>query len=743
MSSEPEAGSDIRLSAKHLSRRAVLLHGAGFAITLAFGPGPAGSRSKALTGDRAGSLARPNAWVSIGVDNQVTLISPASEMGQGVMTSIPLLIAEEMDADWNQVKVEQAPSDRAAYGNPGLGGVQATGASLTTRAYYQMLRLVGAQARLILTASAAQLLGVSRGELITAPGVVIHRLSGRQLTFGEIARRGRMPQPIPEATVVDLKRSLEWRYLGKDLPRVDIPAKVNGQAIFGIDIDLPELLHGAVARPPVQGEAPITVEDHAARQIRGFVKTVRLPYGVGVIAEGTWAARKACDALRITWSANSKARAYSSGQVLTEFRKIAASPGGDRVAVAHRGDVSALKGAAQILTATYATEHVHHATMEPPSATALVSAEQVELWGSFQAQSFLQTELAKIIGANVPINVHTTLLGGGFGRKYEADFAIDAVLLARETPGRPVKVTWSREDDVRHGKYRPLVAQFIEVGLDTHGSISAWRHHICADSIMARYAPDLFAKARGVDTPVTEGIDLAYEVPNLLGEYTREARGVDVGFWRGVGPGYTKFAVECMIDEVAGSVRADPLGFRLAHLRNHPRARGVLDAAAQMSGWSKRMDGSPLGIAYSDAYGSHCAIVAEVAIDHSRGLITVPNVWCAIDVGVVMQPRNVEAQIAGGITQGLSHCLHEKIDFVRGEVQQNNFHNYRVLRLSEAPEIQVRILSFPGAAPGGVGEAGVPVIGPAIANAFSAATKGRRLRQYPFSSDRVLTVLKG
>jgi isoquinoline 1-oxidoreductase beta subunit len=381
--------------------------------------------------------------------------------------------------------------------------------------------------------------------------------------------------------------------------------------------------------------------------------------------------------------------------------------------------------------------------MEPPNATALVSNERVEVWGPFQAQTIVQSLAAKIIGAaSENIAIHTTLVGGGFGRKYEADFALDALSLANAVPGQPIKVIWTREDDVQHGKYRPLEAQFLQVGLDSDGKIIAWHHRIVADSIMARYNPVLFEKAGGLDASVTQGIDFNYDIPGLLGEYVRVEHGVDVGFWRAVGPGYTKFAVECMLDEIATASNVDALEMRLRLLDRQPRARKVLQAVAEMSGWTRRPNGAPLGIAYSDAFGTHCAQVAEIA-SRDTGEIQVLNVWCAVDPGPVMQPDNVEAQITSGILFGISHCLHEQINIENGEVQQSNFNNYRVLRMSEAPEIHVELLGSPFESPGGIGEAGVPAIGAAIANAFAAGNGGRRLRHYPFVPERVKSVLNG
>ena len=727
-----------------LSRRSVLLQAGGLTLALAFAARPDAIAQLPNKPPKPFDLHRPNVWVTIGADDRITLISPASEMGQGVMTSIPLLIAEEMDADWNKVKVLQAPNAKA-YGNPKFGGAQATGGSQTTRAFFDPLRLVGAQTRNILIASASAMLGAPIDELTTEPNVVVHRATKRKLSYGEIAANGRIPDPIPQVTLTDLKPAADWRYLGKDLPRIDIPSKVDGSACFGTDLLLPGMLHGAVARPPVQGEVPISIDDAAARRVRGVKKIVPLPYGVGVVADDPWAAMKARNALRITWSTRSRAREYSSDQVLTEYQDLASGELGNPLIVVARGDVpSAVRSAFRVMTSTYVSEHVHQATMEPPTATALVSKGRVDVWGPFQEQTVVESLAAEMTGTpSEDIAIHTTLLGGGFGRKYESDFALDALSLAMALPDQPVKVIWTREDDTQHGKYRPLEAQFVRVGVDRTGQIVAWHHRIVADSITARYNPDQFKKMGGLDPSVTEGIDFNYDVPGLLGEYIRVDRGLDVGFWRAIGPGYTKFAVECMLDEVAAATGADALAMRLRLLDREPRAQKVLRAAAEMSGWERRPNGAPLGIAYSDAFGSHCAQVAQIEASRETGEIRVRNVWCAVDPGPVIQPGNVEAQIMSGIIFGISHCLHEQINIVNGEVQQSNFNNYRVLRLSEVPEIHVQVLGSPLESPGGIGEAGVPGIGAAIANAFAAGNGGHRLRHYPFVPERVKTALTG
>src|ERR1700723_1535919 len=511
-----------------LSRRSFLLRAGGVCIALGFRSHSVEAFAEQLAEmPQQWKLRRPNAWVTIGTDDLITLISPVSEMGQGVMTSIPLLIAEEMDADWQKVRIQQAPTNAKAYGNPKFGGIQTTGGSQSTRAFFDMLRLVGAQTRKVLMASAAVELHVPIAELMTQPNIVVHQPSGRTLSYGRLAELGSLADSIPEVTLADLKPAADWRYIGKVLPRIDVPSKVTGAAEFGIDVQLPGMLYGAIRRPAVQGEVPVSVKDTADGTIKGLTKIVPLPYGVGVVADNIWAARRALDALDITWSRKSLARGYSSNLVLADYQAIASKAGGASVVFARRGDAaSALRSTFKVVTAAYASDHVHHATMEPPNATALVSTERVDVWGPFQAQTVVQSIAANATGIDMSrVEVTTTMLAGGSGRKYGQDFALDAVLLAKSMPGRPVKVIWTREDDIQHGKYRPLEAQYIQVGFSKDGEITAWRHHIVAASIMARYAPDSFNRSGGLDPAITEGIDFNYEIPNLLGAYTRAERG--------------------------------------------------------------------------------------------------------------------------------------------------------------------------------------------------------------------------
>jgi isoquinoline 1-oxidoreductase subunit beta len=731
-----------RVQAERLTRRSFVVMIGGSAVGVAFGAISDATFARDATAAKGGR--RLNAWVTIADNGIVTITSPASEMGQGVMTAMPALIAEDMDADWAMVRVVQAPADSNTYGNPGFGGRQLTGGSRTTQGYYEMLRLVGAQTRKVLIAVAADMLKVPVGELSTEPNRVVHKNSGQMLGYGEIAGRGILPNPLPQAAKSDLKPIAQCRLIGNaSMQRLDIPSKTNGSARFGIDVQLPDMLYGAVLRAPVQGEQPKTIDDAAAKLVTGITAIVPLPYGVGIIGETVEATRKAKDLLKVEWSISSKVRTYDSDALLAAYADVGRDSAQTGVTVHAEADaLAAILVADKVIAADYLTDHVYHATMEPMNATAQVTASGVEIWASTQGPAPTQMAAAKIAGVTPDrVKVNTMLIGGGFGRRGEVDFITDAVLLAKAVPGRPVKVIWSREDDVQHGKYRPLTAQHIKAGIDAGGNIVGWHHRIVAQSIYARSFPDAFAKSGGVDGPVTEGSDISYDFPAHRVEYLRQPDGHDVGFWRAVGAGYTKFAIECMIDELAAAKSIDPLKFRLALLEKQTGAYKVIEAVGKMAGWSRKRKGRALGLAYSDAWHAHCAQIAEVSLDRESGDIRVHNVWCAIDPGLAIQPLNIKAQMVGGIIHGTSHALFEQINIVKGEVKEDNFGSYRVLRMSEAPDVHVQILTTPGNPPSGIGEVGLPPVAPAIANAIARLTGGVRLRHMPFLPDRVKAAL--
>lgn len=717
-----------------ISRRAFV---AGSAAGLTFTFTLTGRLARALA--QAGSFS-PNIWVSIAADGTITIVAPAIEMGQGAMTGMPMLIAEELDADWSKVKVNHSPLGRG-YGNPGFGGAQITGASRSTPGYFMPLRLAGAQARRVLLDAVAERWGVPVAELTTEPSVVVHAKSNRRLSYGDVAQFAKAPAELPKVTPADLKKTSQFRIIGTNVARVEMPDKVNGQARYGIDSSVPGMLIGAVLRPPVQGSTPESVDDSAALKVPGVTAVIKLPYGVGVVGTGYEATQKGKTALKVTWSKGAKAATYDSDSVASEYLATAASLSKKGLVIHQQGDATtAFNEAARKFSGVYVTDHAYHATMEPMNALAQVTADGAEVWVPTQAPTFVV--LATAGALQIPpdkVKVHTTQLGGGFGRRIEQDFVIDAVLLAKAT-GKPVKVIWSREDDVKNDKYRPLTAQYLEAALDEQGNLSAWRYRIVSASIYARANPRALEASKGKDGPLTEGHELSYFVPNQLHEQLRDERGVDVGFWRSVGAGYTKFAIESFIDEIAQAQRIDPLAFRLRLLAHDQRASKVLRLAASMADWDRKRKGRGLGIAFSDTWKSYIATVAEVSVDRKTGKIRVHELWSAVDPGIAILPDNVKAQIEGASVFGVSHVLGERITIKEGVVQQSNFHDYPLLRMADAPEIHVEVVSTDNP-PGGIGEVGLPPTGGAIGNAVAVLT-GARLRALPMNPERVLAALR-
>jgi isoquinoline 1-oxidoreductase beta subunit len=713
---------------KTLSRRSFLVSSGAFGVAVTFGSLPD-------TASAAGRLA-PNAWVTIGEDGIVTIVPPAVEMGQGVQTALPLILAEDLDADWSKVRVAATPDNDKVYGNPAFRHHLTTVGSFAVTGYYEELRLAGAQARRVLLAIAAEALKVPVAELATEPGMVVHAKSGRKIGYGDLARTGKVPDPLPQVTAADLKPAAQFRLIGKDVPRLDTAAKVNGAAKFGIDTQLPGMLYAAILYPSVQHQKPERIDDSGAKAVKGMVKVVALPAGVGVIAETIEAAHKAKDALKVTWSA-APAQRYTNEQILEDYSAIAADWNRPGVEMLDKGDAAAaIKGAAKVITADFFSEHVSHMCMEPLNATVRVDGDTVETWSGNQSPTNMKI-LGAIAAGTTPdkVTVHTAFLGGGFGRKSDGDELFQTTLLAKAVAGRPIKMIWSREDDMMNDKFRPLTAQHVEVGLDASGNIVAWRHRIVNESYLARVMPpDLFAKIRR-DVVSGGGGEMSYAVPNHRVEWVRAARGVDVGAWRGIAAGYTKFAIETLIDEIAALEGTDPVALRMAMLNDDPRAATVVRTVAEMSNWRQKRQGRAVGIAYSNALHSRTAAAAEVSVDEASGQIKVHHLWAAVDAGLAVQPRNIVAQIESAMTFGLGAALVEQITFKNGVVQQTNFHEYPVIRMSDVPVMEVKVISTDGL-PTGIGEAGVPVVAPAIANAVASLT-GKRLRHLPMTPDRV------
>jgi isoquinoline 1-oxidoreductase beta subunit len=716
--------------ARVLSRRVFVL-GAPLGVGVAFALAP-----PAASGETALPL---SAWVEIAADGGVTIRFAQAEMGQGIMTALPLILAEEMDADWASVRVLQSACDGALFG---VNGAIKTFGSTAISSNYTRFRLIGAHVRRCLMLQAASVLGVTPAELTTRPGVVVHDASGRRLTYGRLAQDMRLPPNMPAVTQADLKPAHAFHYIGKALPRVDVAEKVNGSAAFGIDIRLPSMLYGAILRPNVQGETPVAVDSVQALKIPGVLKIVNLSSGIGVIGKTVAATQAAKDALRVTWSGKAKARNYNSEAVSAAYREAVENSSTPCVAFLKTNDAPvAFAGAHATLSATYTADHAAHLCMEPMNATVLANSNSVEVWAGTQAPTKVQLAIAKL--AAVPIGqvtVHSMLLGGGFGRRFEVDYAVDAYLLAKEMPGQPVKLMFSREDDVRNDPYRPLVAQSVEVGLGSDGSIVSWRQRIAGESYFARTGPAFLEKLGGKDPLVTGLGTIAYPVGSQLMEYVRQDRGIAVGALRGTDAGYTIFAVESMIDEIALHIGADPVEYRILLLKGNARAVGAIREVAAMADWPRKRPGRGLGIAFSGDLSSFVAVVAEISLDPQSSAITVHGIWCAVDAGLVIQPINLEAQLEGGLVFGLGLALTEQLNIKDGASVETNFDDYKVLRMSDLPDIQIRLIHTDNP-PSGAGEAGIPAIAPAIANAVAQLTGGKRVCQLPMLPARVKAAL--
>ena len=668
----------------------------------------------------------PNAWVRIGPDGIVTLVVDKSEMGQGVLTSMPMLLAEELEADWTKVRIEQAPADEV-YVNPAFG-VQGTGGSTSVRASWDPLREAGATARVMLVAAAAETWGVDPSECRAERGTVVHAGSGRRVGYGEVAEKA-ATMPVPEQA--PLKDPQEFRIIGTRVKRLDTPWKVDGSGVFGIDVRLPGMLFAAVARCPVFGGAAARYDDAKAKAVPGVREVVPIEQGVAVVATNTWAAMKGRDALEITWDEGPTA-AVSSESIRREFERLARGRG----AVARsEGDVErALARAARRVEAVYEVPYLAHATMEPMNCTAHVRPDGCDVWVPTQFQTVTQQVAAGIAGLTPEqVNVHTTLLGGGFGRRAEVDFVAEAVQVSKAV-GAPVMVVWTREDDTRHDFYRPNALSRFVAGLDADGWPVAWRHHIVSPSILTRWFPNMVQN--GIDGSSVEGAaELPYAIPNLRVEYTLKETGVPVGFWRSVGHSQNGYVTESFLDELAAAGGKDPYELRRRLLADHPRHRAALEAAAQGAGWgSPTPEGRARGIAVHESFGSFVAEVAEVSVADD-GTVRVHRVVCAIDCGRVVNPDTVEAQMQSGIVYGLTAALKGAITIDRGRVQQSNFHDYQMLRIPEMPQVEVHLVPS-GDALGGVGEPGVPPIAPAVVNAVYALT-GKRIRRLPIRAEEL------
>jgi isoquinoline 1-oxidoreductase beta subunit len=663
-----------------------------------------------------------NAFLRIAPDDTVTVLLAHSEMGQGIWTSLPMLIAEELDADWSRFRVEHAPA-APVYANP-VFGIQGTGGSTSILSEFDRYRQVGAVARVLLVQAAALRLGVSPSACRTEQGVVI--AGDRRLRYGELAVEA-AALPAPEA--VTLKEPQDWKIIGKPTRRLDTPEKINGQAIFGLDVQFDGLLTAVVARSPVFGGKVKSFDASAALAVPGVRKVVQVPSGVAVVADHFWAALQGREALRVDWDPGAGAT-LDTGAMTAEFRRLAGTPG---KLAASAGDAPvALAAASRKLEAEYVVPYLAHAPMEPLNCAVRIGPDLCEIWTGTQFQTIDQLAAAGITGLKPEqVKINTTFLGGGFGRRATAtsDWVSEAVQVAKAT-GAPVKTVWTREDDVRGGYYRPMFLHRVRVGLGDDGLPTGWDHTIVGQSVLVG-TPFAAEMKNGIDPSSVEGAaDSPYlkSIANHRVQLHDFAAPIPVLWWRSVGHSQTAFVMETMMDDLARLAGSDPVTYRQRLLAGQPRQLGVLNLAAAKAGWGSPLpQGRARGIAVHQSFGSHVAQVAEVSVEGGR--IRVHRVVCAIDCGIAINPATVEAQMESGIAFGLGAALASAITFKDGRVQQSNFDDYRVLRLPDMPQVEVHIVPS-RERPSGVGEPGTPPIAPAVANAVAALT-GQRLRELP------------
>lgn len=673
----------------------------------------------------ASKLPAPNAFLRVGNDDVITVLLAHSEMGQGVWTALPMLIAEELDADWSKFKVEHAPAS-TIYAHTAYG-MQMTGGSSSTWSEFDRYRQTGALGRALLLQAAAQRFGVDPAACRTENGTVI--AGTQRARYGELAELAAM-LPVPES--VTLKNPKDWKIIGKPTKRLDTPEKITGRAQFGIDVQFPGLLTAVVARAPVFGATLKSFDASKSKSVPGVVNVVQVPSGVAVIAEHFWAAKLGRDALQIEWEQPASAP-VDSATLREQYRKLAETPG---TVAAQAGDaIGALKTASKILDAEYAVPYLAHAPMEPLNCTVRVGPDKCEIWTGTQFQGMDQQIAAQLTGLKPEqVEIHTTFLGGGFGRRANpaADFVTEAVQVAQAAKAA-VKTVWTREDDIRGGYYRPAYLHRARISMGANGKPLAWHHAIVGQSILTGTVLESMLVKNGVDATSVEGVaDSPYlkSATNHRVDLHSPKNSVPVLWWRSVGHSHTAFVMETLIDELAQLARKDPVDYRRDFLKKHPRHLGVLNLAARKSGWGSPLPaGRARGVAVHESFNSFAAQVAEVSVEKRQ--IRVHRVVCAIDCGIAVNPETIVAQMESGIAFGLSAALFSALHFKDGRVQEANFNDYRVLRLNEMPKVEVHIVAS-GAKPGGVGEVGVPPIAPAVANAVAALT-GKRLRELPLT----------
>lgn len=710
-------------TASILDRRTFLKAGAAAGGGLIVG-GYLPGLSDAHTAEAAG-LFEPNVWVKIAADDTVTMTLTMLEMGQGVMTSMPMLVAEELDIDWSKVKTEWAPAN-AKYGNPNFGGQQLTAGSNSVRGMWKILRESGATARAMLITAAAQTWNVAESTLSTEKGDVVHRTSGRRLKYGALVDKA-AALPVPKT--IALKDPKDFKVLGQSLQRLDIPEKVNGKAEFGLDVKRPGMLIARVVRCPVFGGKVATFNAEKAKAVAGVRHVVAISTGIAVVADNYWAASKGAQALEVKWDEGALAK-LNSADISRKYAELAGQPG--KVARNDGDTAAALKSAATSFERVFEVPFLAHACMEPMNCTADVKADRCDVWVPTQGQTASQQ--AAMAASGLPadkVHIFTTYLGGGFGRRGEADFVIDAVETSKAV-GKPVKVVWTREDDIQHDYYRPVTYVRMWGAVNGPKKPVAFVQRMVQQSLMKRIG---VLPPNGIDFISLEGAaNLPYEIPNVRVEYTEHDPGIPFGFWRSVGASVNGFVVEAFVDELAAASGEDPFEFRRRLLGKHPRHRAVLELVAEKSGWGKPLpQGRSRGIALMESFGSIVGQVAEVSV--ANGNVRVHKVWCAVDTGWVINPDTIKAQMEGGTIYGLTAALKGEITIQNGRVVQRHFGDYQMMRNNEVPEVETHIVAS-AEAPGGIGEPSTAVAAGALVNAIAAAT-GKRIYRLPIRTEQL------
>ena len=713
----------------NVSRRGVLTGALASGFLLAFHLPLRASNEPVQPPDVTDGKFAPNAFIRIDDSGHTTLVMPQVEMGQGIYTAVAMILAEELDADISSVVLEHAPANEKLYANPAFG-VQATGGSTSVRAFWKPLRVAGASARAMLVQAAAGQWQVEPASCTTSKGEVTHSPSGRKLSYGALATAASSQTPPKD---VPLKDPKDFVYVGQSLKRFDTPDKVNGKAVYGIDAILPGMKFATLAQCPVFGGKVGKVDDTVAKKIAGVRQVVVLDDLVAVVGDHMWAAKQGLEALSIDWDEGPNGK-ISSKDIWQDLRTASEKDG---VVAKSEGDIAKGLASGDRLDAAYELPFLAHATMEPLSATVHCRADSCEIWTGTQIMARAQSEAAKAAGLPVDkVTVYNHLLGGGFGRKLEPDMVVAAVRIARKVDG-PVKVVWTREDDIQHDVYRPVYRDTISATL-SDGKIVGWKYKIAGSAVIARWLPPAFQKGIDIDA-IDSAADQPYDIPNIHVEYVRaEPPAVPTGFWRGVGPNNNVFAIECFMDELARKAGKDPIEFRKGMLGKNPRLLGALNLVAEKSNW-----GQPLparvgrGVCVQPSFASFIATVVEAEIDE-QGEIYLRRVTSAVDTGIAVNPDTIMAQFEGGLIFGLTAALYGDITIEKGRVQQSNFHDYRMLRIDQAPKIDVHVIKS-GEAPGGIGETGVTAGPPALRNAIYAVT-GVALRRLPI--DRALIARK-